>query len=120
MYGNINPRQMKQAMKRLGINEQQIDAKRVIIELEGSRIVIDEPSVSKINMMGQEVYQISGEERIEELDLAPEISEEDVNTVMDASGCDYDTAKEAILSANGDLAKAILKLKAKIQSRNYR
>ncbi len=111
MYGNINPRQMKQAMKRLGINEQQIEAKRVIIELTGSRIVIDEPSVSKINMMGQEVYQISGEERIEELDLAPEISEEDVNTVMDASSCDYDTAKDAILSSNGDLAKAILKIK---------
>jgi nascent polypeptide-associated complex subunit alpha len=108
MYGNINPRQMKQAMKRLGINEQQIEAKRVIIELEGSRLVIDEPSVSKINMMGQEVYQISGEERTEQLDVAPEISEEDINTVMDSCGCEYDTAKEAILSSNGDLAKAIL------------
>lgn len=112
MYGNINPRQMKQAMKRLGINEQQVEAKRVIIELGESRIIIDEPSVSKINMMGQEVYQISGEERTEELDLVPEISEEDISTVMDASGCDYDTAKEAILGSDGDLAKAILKIKS--------
>jgi nascent polypeptide-associated complex subunit alpha len=111
MYGNINPKQMKQAMKRLGINEQHIEAKRVVIELDDSRIVIDEPSVSKINMMGQEVYQISGEERDEQLDVAPDISEEDINTVMDASSCDYETAKEAILNSNGDLAKAILHIK---------
>lgn len=114
MFPGMNPRDMKMAMKRLGIQQQEIDAKEVIIRLEDREIVISNPSVSKVNMMGQETYQISGQE--EERSLTSEakgvdISDEDVETVMEQTGADQDEAYKAIEEFDGDLAKAIMKLK---------
>lgn len=107
----MNPRQMKQAMKRMGIQQEEIDAKEVIIKLEEQEIVISNPQVSKVNMMGQDTYQIVGEEEIRDLDSTPEISEDDVKTVMDQTGASEAEAKAAIEECKGDLAEAILKLK---------
>jgi len=111
MIPGMNPRQMKQAMKRMGIQQEEIDAKEVIIKLEEQEIVISNPQVSKVNMMGQDTYQIVGEEEIRDLDSTPEISEDDVKTVMDQTGASEAEAKAAIEECKGDLAEAILKLK---------
>jgi len=111
MIPGMNPRQMRQAMKRLGIQQQEIDAKEVIIKLEDKEIVISNPSVSKVNMMGQDTYQIVGEESERSLDTAPEISEDDVKTVMEQTGTSEKQAKAAIEECRGDLAEAIMKLK---------
>ncbi|MBN2458812.1 nascent polypeptide-associated complex protein [Candidatus Woesearchaeota archaeon] len=111
MIPGMNPRQMRQAMKRLGIQQEEIDAKEVIIRLEGKEIVISNPSVSKVNMMGQDTYQIVGEESERSLDTKPEISDEDIDTVAEQSGASKEEAKQAIEEANGDLAEAIMKLK---------
>ena len=62
-------------------------------------------------MMGQENFQISGEVHEEEVSSAPEISEEDVRTVMEQTGVDKNTARKAIEDVDGDLAEAILNLK---------
>jgi len=107
----MNPRQMRQAMKRLGIQQEEIDAKEVIIRLEDREIVISNPSVSKVNMMGQETYQVVGEEHERSLDSKPEISEDDVATVAEQAGVSNEQARKAIEEAKGDLAEAILKLK---------
>ena len=61
-------------------------------------------------MMGQENFQISGNVVERELSTTPSISEEDVKTVMDQTGVDENTAKEAIEKAKGDLAEAIMNL----------
>ncbi|MFH1505937.1 MAG: nascent polypeptide-associated complex protein [archaeon] len=111
MMPGVNPRQMRQAMKRMGIQQQAIDAKEVIIRLEDREIVITNPEVAKVNMMGQQTYQIVGEEHERSLDTTPDISEEDVQTVVDQCGCSEKEAKKAIEDAKGDLAEAILKLK---------
>lgn len=102
---------MRQAMKRLGIQQEEINAKEVIIRLEDKEIVITNPSVSKINMMGQETYQVIGEEQERPLSTAPEINEEDINTVAEQAGVTKEKAKKAIEEAKGDLAEAIMKLK---------
>ena len=107
----MNPRQMKQAMKRMGIQQEEIDAKEVIIKLEDKEIVISNPQVSKVNMMGQDTYQIIGEEEIRDLDSTPEISEDDVKTVVEQTGASEADAKAAIEECKGDLAEAIMKLK---------
>jgi nascent polypeptide-associated complex subunit alpha len=107
----MNPRQMRQAMKRLGIQQEEIDAKEVIIRLQDKEIIISNPSVSKVNMMGQETYQIVGEEHERSLSTRPEISDEDIDTVAEQTGASKEEAKEAIEEANGDLAEAIMKLK---------
>ncbi len=111
MFGNINQRQLKQTMKKMGIKQEEIDAEKVIIELSDSRIIIEEPSVMKVKMMGQENYQISGKERIEEKDSTPDITEEDIKTVMENASCSEEEAKTALEENEGDLAKAIISLK---------
>lgn len=109
---NMNSRQMKQAMQRMGIQQQEIDAVEVIIRTEDKEYYFDAPEVSKVNMMGQKTFQIVGEpvERDLETDSTPDINEDDVKTVMDSANVDEETARKAIEDADGDLAEAILSL----------
>lgn len=109
---NMNSRQMKQAMKKMGIQQDQIAAEQVIIRLADKDILINNPDVSKVNMMGQETYQVVGDAQIVERDVAVDISEEDIDTVVDQTNVTREDAREAIKESNGDLAEAILKLSA--------
>ena len=111
MIHGINPRDMQNAMKRLGIKQEEIDAQEVIIKTPDSEIVIHNPQVSKVNMMGQETFQIMG--RVEERSLSsePEMSEEDIKTVVEQTGASEEEAKQAIEDNGNDLAKAIMDLK---------
>jgi nascent polypeptide-associated complex subunit alpha len=111
MMPGMNPRMMKQAMKRMGIQQVEVDATEVIIKTPEKNIIISNPSVSKVNMMGQQTYQVVGEEREESVSTKPEINEEDIKTVMEQAGVDEAKAKEAIENHDGDLAAAIMELK---------
>jgi len=106
----MNPRKMQQMMKQLGIQQVDIPAKEVIIKMEDKEIVISNPSVAKVNMMGQETFQISGEVEERELSTTPDISQEDVKTVMEQAHVSEQEARKAIEDANGDLAEAIITL----------
>jgi len=101
---------MQQMMKQLGIQQVDIPAKEVIIKMEDKEIVISNPSVAKVNMMGQETFQISGEVEERELSTTPDISQEDVKTVMEQAHVSEQEARKAIEDANGDLAEAIITL----------
>jgi len=82
---------------------------RVVIEKEdGGRIVIDEPSVQKIEMQGNETWQISGDAREEEGEEEG-ASEGDVKLVSEKTGKSEDEARKA-LEETGDIAEAIVKL----------
>lgn len=107
----MNPRKMQQMMKQLGIQQAEIPATEVIIKAKEKNIIITTPSVSKVNMMGQETFQISGDVHEEEVSSVPDISEEDIKTVMEQTGADRNTARKAIKKAEGNLAEAILNLK---------
>ena len=105
--GGINPAKMKQMMKQLGINQEEIEAERIIIEkTDGSKIVISNPNVQKIKMQGQESFQISGDIIEEEAG----IKEEDVKLVMEKTGKSKEESIKALEEENGDIAEAILKL----------
>lgn len=105
--GGMNPKKMQEMMKQMGISQDEISAERVIIEKEdGGKIVIDNPSVTKIKVQGQESFQISGEIIEEE---AEPFSEEDIKTVVEKTGCTEEQAKNALNETN-DLAEAILRL----------
>ncbi|MBU1974175.1 MAG: nascent polypeptide-associated complex protein, partial [Nanoarchaeota archaeon] len=97
--------------KQMGIKQVEIDATEVIIKTAEKNIIITNPSVQKVNMMGNENFQISGDIHEEEISNTPDISEEDVKTVMDQTGTDKETAQKAIEDAEGDLAEAIMELK---------
>jgi len=108
MFGGLNPKKMQALMKQMGMNQEEIDASRVIIEKnDNSKIIIENPSVSKISMQGQETFQIVGDVSEETGEI--EISEEDIKAVMEKTNCTKEQAKQA-LEETGDLAEAILKL----------
>ncbi len=112
MMPGMNPRKMQQAMKRMGIQQTEVDAVRVIIQTDDKELIFENPQVSKVNMMGQETYQVVGEPVEKELSAEPEISEDDIKTVMEQAEVDEATAKKAIEDAKGDLAEAIMALKS--------
>lgn len=110
----MNPRQMKQAMKRMGIKADEIDdAEEVIIRTSTQEYIITEPAVTKMEVQGQVTFQIMGEYEIKErtdADVGPSIPEEDITLVMDQTGCTRDQAIEALEATDGQPAEAILKI----------
>jgi len=106
MFGGLNPKKMQQMMKQMGISQENIEASRVIIEKNEGRIVIENPSVTRINMQGQDSFQITGEIKEES---EPSISEEDIKTIVEKTGVSEETARET-LEKTGDLAEAIMEL----------
>ena len=106
----LNPRDLQKAMQRMGIQQQDIEAEQVIIKTKDKEIVILNPSVAKVNMMGQESFQISGTIHEQARTSEPDIKEEDIKTVMDQTNCSHDEALTAIKAAKGDLAEAIMSL----------
>ena len=107
---NINPRQMQKMMRQMGIQQEDLHAVEVIIRLEDKDLVFENPQVAKVNMMGQQTYQIVGEPQERARDMAPDISDDDIDTVMEQAGVDAKTAREKLEETNGDLAEAILQL----------
>lgn len=105
----INPRQMEKMMKKMGIQSVSIEAEEVIIKTPDKDIVIRNPQVSRVNAMGQDTFQISGD--VEEREKEG-FSSEDVETVMEQAGVSEDEAISA-LRETSDLAEAIMKLKNK-------
>ena len=108
MFPGMNPREMQKAMKKLGIKQEEIDARMVIIKTSGKDIVIKNPQVMKVNMMGQESLQIVGD--IEEAADEVEITEDDIATVAAQSNCSKEDAAEALRECNGNIAEAIMKM----------
>ena len=107
MIPNINQKQMQSMMKQMGINQIEIPSSKVIIKKEdGGQIIIDNPSVIKIKMGGQESFQITGDVS-EESDKG--FSQEDIEIVMQKTNCTKQEAEEA-LEKTGNLAEAILEL----------
>lgn len=106
MFGGLDPKKMQAMMKQMGIAQKEIFASKVIIEkIDGTKTIIENPSVTKIKMQGQETFQIAG--NISEQEQG--ISEEDIKTVMEKTGASKEKAKE-VLEKTGDLAEAILEL----------
>lgn len=114
MFPGMDKRAMEAAMKKLGVQQSQLEAEEVVIKLKaGSEIVVSNPSVTKVTMMGQENFQISGEysERAQQpqsQQLPQLFNDEDVKTVAGQAGCSDAEAKAALAKVNGDLAAAIL------------
>ena len=113
MFPGMNPRDMQKAMKRLGIKQEEIDAELVIIKTQDKDLIIKNPHVSKVNMMGQETFQVVGDITEVGKDNKAEINEDDMSTVMEQTSCSREEALEALQESNGNLAEAIIKLQNK-------
>ncbi len=101
-----NPRQMQQMLKQMGIKSREIDANKVIIEgKDGTNIIIEQPSITEMDMKGEKNFTIAGKVREETA-----INEEDVSLIMEATNVKREEAIKA-LKEEGDVASAIVKLK---------
>lgn len=105
--GKMNPKQMQNMLRQFGIKSEEVPVKRVIFELEGKRIVIEEPNVTAMHVQGQKTYTVMGAEKIE----TAGIPESDIEMVAEQTGQSKEKAKKALEETNGDIAEAILKLK---------
>ncbi|TXT66756.1 MAG: Nascent polypeptide-associated complex protein [Promethearchaeota archaeon] len=131
-------RSMRRRMQQQGIDMDQIDATRVIIEGTDKTIIINQPEVMKLNQMGQEIYQVVGqaeerepgdidigeeyieegeieeerieEERIEE-EARPTITQNDIMLVAAQANVPKEEAEAVLRECEGDIAKAIVLLK---------
>jgi len=109
MMPGMNPRKMKQMMKQLGMNMDQIeDVKEIVIVTKKGKYVFDHAEVTAMTMQGVTTYQIAGEPKFEP--AAPDIPDDDVQLVADQTGASIDTAKSTLVETGGDIAAAILKL----------
>lgn len=109
MPGRINPRQMNQMMKRLGINVKEIEnVEKVIIQTGDKEYVFENVEVTIMDAQGQKTYQITGNPKI--IDRKEEIKEEDIKLVIEQTGKSEEEAIKALEETNGDIAEAIMKL----------
>lgn len=114
MIPGMNKKQMKQMerqMKKMGMKMEELhDVQEVIIRFEDKELIIDNPSVSLMNVMGQETYQVEGKAREVELEYEIEIPDEDIEMVANTAGVSNEDARAALEECKGDLAEAIMKL----------
>ncbi len=105
-------------MKQMGIKTTEVDAAKVIIEKkDGTRLVVNEPSVSIIEMQGQKTLQVSGKFSEEAGQSGGESAEgkgsdaeSDVQLIVAQTGASEEAARKALEESGGDIATAILNL----------
>lgn len=115
----ISPRQLRRIQARmlgnLGLDVKELGkASRIVIELEDREIVIEDASVFQMKLENETMFQIVGGEVMEEREEEKyEPSSEDVMLVAAQAGVSEEEARNALIEANGDLAKAILLLRSR-------
>jgi len=103
----MSPKKLQQMMKQMGIDVEELEnVDRVIIQLPDKDLVFEDAKVTVMTAQGTKNYQISGEP-VEQA----KVSEEDIKLVIEQAGVSEEAAREALVTAGGDLADAILKLK---------
>jgi len=114
--GRINPRQMKQAMKKMGIRNTELkDVFEVVIRMPNEELVFKYPEVAVMEVQGSKTYQISGEPenvKVGEIDesTGDVIPAEDIELVMSQTGCSKEDAVNALQECGGQPAEAIIKI----------
>lgn len=119
MFGNIDPKKIQAMMKQMGINQEEIDASRVIIDREDGRIIIENPQVVKVKMQGQETFQISGDIREEtEKEESEELKmEADIKSIVEQTGVSADIAAIELEKNKGDIAETIISLSSQAKNK---
>jgi len=124
--GGLNPSKMKQMMKQMGIDIEEIDAEEVVIKTPDEELVFTDAEVQLMDAQGQETYQIVGSPETRERGADAEsasaaagddseesdegIPQDDVELVAMRTGVPEDKAREALEATDGDLAAAVERL----------
>ena len=106
MIGGKDPKKVADMLKKMNINIREVKAEEVIIKRNDKNIIISKPEIMIADLMGKDVYQISGE-----VSESISINEKDIDFVMGKTGKDRDTVVKKLEELNNDLVKAIMELK---------
>ncbi|MCK5415143.1 MAG: nascent polypeptide-associated complex protein [Thermoplasmata archaeon] len=124
----MNPKQMKAAMKRQGIDMNTLDGvEKVVVLTRDKEIIFDRPEVTAISAQGAITYQVVGNpkerprsaaaisedmstEELVEAIVSAKYSEEDVELVMGQTGASEQDVRAALEACDGEVAEAIMKL----------
>lgn len=101
MFGG---KDMSKMMKQMGVDMEELDADKVEVKIGDKKLVFNNPSISKIDAQGQEIFQLQGN-----YSEVEEISSDDVELVVDKTGCSEEEAREALKSSE-DVAEAVMEL----------
>jgi nascent polypeptide-associated complex subunit alpha len=127
-FRGMSPKQMARMMKKMGIEQKEIDGvKEVIIRFADKEWVISNVQLTVVKQAGSESFQVAGtkserglsgsvggiSEKTPEVEVEKkiEIPMEDAALVASQTGVDIQVAKQALEETGGDLAAAILKLR---------
>jgi nascent polypeptide-associated complex subunit alpha len=114
MPGRINPKQMNQMMRKLGISVKEIEnVEKVTIQTNTKEYVFDGAEVTIMDAQGQKTYQIVGNPRI--VERKEEIPKKDIELIMEhmeqtGKTATAEEAEKALEETKGDIAEAIMKL----------
>lgn len=122
--GKVDPRQMRLAMKRMGMQTEEIDdVSEVIIRTKTKEYRFERPAVVMVKVQGQQIYQVSGEPKVSDAGLTsgaaatapagPVIAQEDIDLVVSQTGCTPDEARQALMQTEGQPADAIIRILTK-------
>lgn len=114
----LGPHELRKLLKRYGVEVEEVKGvEKVEFYTSDKKIVVYAPQVVTLKYGGQFIYQVVGREVKEEpLTIEHEkpsaeavtVSEDDIKFVMDYTGAPYEKAKQALMKAKGDIAKAIM------------
>lgn len=106
MFGG---KDMSKMMKQMGVDMDELDADKVEVHMGDQKLVFSNPSISKIDAQGNEIFQLQGNYSKEENTEEPEVNEEDIELVVQKTGANKEDAKQA-LKENNEVADAIMEL----------
>ncbi|NPA70262.1 MAG: ubiquitin [Crenarchaeota archaeon] len=130
----FNPRKLRKMLKNLDLSNLRLEEVPNVVKVEivlrdGSRIVIDAPAVARMNIGGLVVFQIQAqsssirrEEKSQPVIQGQALimssgeekkpyTDEDVELVMQETGCSREEAIRALEETKGDIAEAIMLLR---------
>ncbi len=107
----MSPKKMKQMMKQMGISIEEIEGvEEVVIKTADKEIVFQDVTVTIMTAQGNKSYQMVGTP--EERARALTIPDADVELVVAQTGVSLEEGRAALEECHGDLAEAIVKLRA--------
>ncbi|XGI83245.1 nascent polypeptide-associated complex protein [Halorutilales archaeon Cl-col2-1] len=103
--GNMDPKRMQKMMNQMGIDIDEIDdVEEVVIRTSDKEYRFDDAQVTSMEADGQRTFQVVGNPEVSENEY---VSDDDVELVSERAGVDEETARDALVEADGDLAQAI-------------
>ncbi|MGC9011471.1 nascent polypeptide-associated complex protein [Thermogladius sp.] len=117
MIPGFSPRELKRALKRMGLDVEELSGvEKVEFYLKDRKIVIENPQVVVIKSKNQTVFQVVGEAKEEttgkeQREAVVAVNEEDVEFVASQAGVSKEEARRALIETRGDIAEAIIRLR---------